>query len=303
MADTDFTRFVPGFDFLQGLVKNAGAAIPGFNQWVAPTLNPQELDKRIDELRTVQFWLEQNARMLAATIQALEVQRMTLSTLHAMNVPMADLKEVLKTAMPQPPEASPPPAPWHAERTAERAKAAEDPHPHPLPQAGEGATPGPGSESGSAWGKAAGGTSDKAASDASGKTPGQASAAEAGGTSDGAKPAGADPMQWWNALTQQFTQVAANAMKTAQTAAAATSAATAAATAHAAPPKPAARTAAKTSSGAAPKAAGKSTGATRSGGSPGSTGSTGGARAKPAAKATGAKTTSTRKPAAPRKSS
>jgi hypothetical protein len=29
----------------------------------------------------VQFWLEQNARMLATTIQALEVQRMTLSTL------------------------------------------------------------------------------------------------------------------------------------------------------------------------------------------------------------------------------
>lgn len=31
MADTDFSRFVPGFDFLQGLMKNAGAAIPGFN--------------------------------------------------------------------------------------------------------------------------------------------------------------------------------------------------------------------------------------------------------------------------------
>ena len=55
---------VPGFDFLQSLVKNAGAAMPGIGQWVAPTLDPAELEKRIDELRTVQFWLEQNARML-----------------------------------------------------------------------------------------------------------------------------------------------------------------------------------------------------------------------------------------------
>ena len=89
-------KFVPGFDFMQSLVKNAGAALPGIGQWVAPTLDPAELEKRISELRTVQFWLEQNARMLAATIQALEVQRMTLSTLKTMNVPMADLRETLK---------------------------------------------------------------------------------------------------------------------------------------------------------------------------------------------------------------
>jgi len=44
----------------------------------------------------VQYWLEQNARMLAATIQALEVQRMTLTTLKTMNVPMADLTETLR---------------------------------------------------------------------------------------------------------------------------------------------------------------------------------------------------------------
>ncbi|WP_442975530.1 PhaM family polyhydroxyalkanoate granule multifunctional regulatory protein, partial [Salmonella enterica] len=73
----DFVKLVPGFDFLQGLVQNAGAVLPNIGQWVAPTLNPEELEKRIDELRTVQFWLEQNARMLGTTIQALEVQRMT----------------------------------------------------------------------------------------------------------------------------------------------------------------------------------------------------------------------------------
>jgi hypothetical protein len=97
MSDSSgFAKLVPGFDFLQSLVKNAGAALPGIGQWVAPTLDPAELEKRIGELRTVQYWLEQNARMLAATIQALEVQRMTLSTLKTMNVQMGDLGESLK---------------------------------------------------------------------------------------------------------------------------------------------------------------------------------------------------------------
>ena len=67
----------------------------GFGQWVAPTLDPEELDKRIQELKTVQFWLEQNARLLATTIQALEVQRMTLSTLQSMNLPMTELRDAL----------------------------------------------------------------------------------------------------------------------------------------------------------------------------------------------------------------
>ena len=109
---SDLTRLVPGFDFLQGLMKNAGAALPGIGQWVAPTLNPEELDKRIEELRTVQFWLEQNAKLLATTIQALEVQRMTLSTLKSMNVPLADLREALTIKTPTPtPAPAPPPTP------------------------------------------------------------------------------------------------------------------------------------------------------------------------------------------------
>lgn len=99
-------KFVPGFDFLQGLVKNAGSTMP-FSQWVAPTLDPKELDKRIDELRTVQFWLEQNARMLGTTIQALEVQRMTLSTLQNMNVSAEALRDALKIRVPEPPAAKP----------------------------------------------------------------------------------------------------------------------------------------------------------------------------------------------------
>src|SRR5262245_40243914 len=123
MTDNAFTKFVPGFDFLQGLVKNAGSALPNIGQWVAPTLNPDELEKRIDELRTVQFWLEQNAKMLGATIQALEVQRMTLSTLRTMNVQMDDLRESLTIKRSDPPAPAPSPAPaTEAEAPAAAAK-------------------------------------------------------------------------------------------------------------------------------------------------------------------------------------
>jgi hypothetical protein len=153
MTDANaFTKLVPGFDFLQGLVKNAGSALPNIGQWVAPTLNPEELEKRIEELRTVQFWLEQNARMLGATIQALEVQRMTLSTLKTMNVQMEDLRDSLKIKVPGAP-----------------ADVAED---KPVPKV----------------------------------------AAKAKKPAPPAPPA-VDPLQWWGALTQQFTELATTAMK------------------------------------------------------------------------------------------
>ena len=169
MADaTAFAKLVPGFDFLQGLVKNAGSALPNIGQWVAPTLNPEELEKRIEELRTVQFWLEQNARMLGATIQALEVQRMTLSTLKTMNVQMDDLREAMTLRMPEP-----------------AAKAAGAPE-----------------------------AAAKKAAPAKKKAAAKAPAAKA------APAQAVDPMQWWGALTKQFTELAAGAMKDSATEAA-----------------------------------------------------------------------------------
>ena len=166
-----FSNLVPGFDFLQGLVKNAGAALPGMGQWIAPTLDPEELDKRISELRTVQYWLEQNARLLGASIQALEVQRMTLSTLKTMNVSMSDLTESLKIRMPG---AAPAASPAAAEPRSYFTPAPPAPPPAPA----------------------------------------QADAAPAAATSP---PGVIDPMQWWGALTQQFTELAANAMKDSNT--------------------------------------------------------------------------------------
>jgi hypothetical protein len=98
-----FGKFVPGFDFLQSLSRGtsqAQAAMPSLSNWVAPTMNVEELDKRIGELKAVSFWLDQNAKALAATIQALELQKMTLATLKGMNFNMADIAEAL-TLKPQ----------------------------------------------------------------------------------------------------------------------------------------------------------------------------------------------------------
>lgn len=95
---SDFGKLVPGFDFLQNLSKQAAASstsspasLPNLGGWVAPTLNVEDLDKRIQELKAVQFWLDQNAAALKATIQALELQKMTLATLKGMNFSMAEV--------------------------------------------------------------------------------------------------------------------------------------------------------------------------------------------------------------------
>jgi hypothetical protein len=175
---TDFAKMVPGLDFLQGLLKGAGAALPGMGQWVAPTLDPKELERRIEELRTVQFWLEQNARLLGTTIQALEVQRMTLATLQTMNLPLAQVRDAIQ-------------APVVAAAAAAAAPAAK-------PAAAKATS-----------GKAA---PAQAATGARRATRPAASAAARGAAAGKGSPL-VDPMQWWGALTQQFTELAAKALK------------------------------------------------------------------------------------------
>ena len=98
-SSTGFGQFVPGFDFLQNLAKSTSQAIPqmpNMANWIAPTLSVEELDKRISELKAVHFWLDQNSKALAATVQALEVQKMTLATLKGMNFNMTDVANAFK---------------------------------------------------------------------------------------------------------------------------------------------------------------------------------------------------------------
>jgi hypothetical protein len=94
-----FGKFVPGFDFLQNLAKGTTQAVPqlpNMSSWIAPSLNEEELDKRISELKAVHFWLDQNSKALGATVQALEVQKLTLATLKSMNLSMGDMANAFK---------------------------------------------------------------------------------------------------------------------------------------------------------------------------------------------------------------
>ncbi len=106
----DFGKWVPGFEFLQSLTRAGAAPSAGPAGWVAPTLSEEELDKRVQELKAVLFWLEQNSAALKATIQALEVQKMTLGALKGMNVSLQDMAQAFTVK----PAAGPAPAPESA---------------------------------------------------------------------------------------------------------------------------------------------------------------------------------------------
>jgi len=196
----NFAKLVPGFDFLQGLVKNAGSALPNIGQWVAPTLSPEELQKRIDELKTVQFWLEQNAKMLGTTIQALEVQKMTLSTLKTMNVQMTDLRDAMKVS---------PIASAGSAASAAAGSVANSFGADALMQAARNAMGGLGGAVKPAAEPAPAPEPEPAPAP---KSRPKAAAAAAEAPAVGASGV-VDPMQWWGALTKQFTQLAATAMK------------------------------------------------------------------------------------------
>ena len=195
MSDTSnnfgFGKFVPGFDFLQSLAKGASSSIPqlpNLSNWVAPTISVEELEKRIEELKAVQFWLEQNSRALSATIQALEVQKMTLATLKGMNFSMGDVANAFKL------------------KTADTVMSGVQKAADTVSGA-----------AGAVAGAAARVTGRAAAEEAPDETDAEpASAAKAQPKAKG-KAAGesavVDPMQWWGALTSQFQQIAANAMK------------------------------------------------------------------------------------------
>ena len=201
MSDADnssfagFGKLVPGFDFLQNLAKQAAGSatqnipqLPNLGNWVAPTLNVEELDKRIQELKAVQFWLDQNATALKATIQALEVQKMTLATLKGMNFNMGDVANAFRLKVADSMSGG-------AQTAADKAKTFSGLE---VPASTFGATPAE--------------AKTEAEAEPSAEKARPASAAKAATATDAA-PGVVDPMQWWGALTQQFQTIAADAMK------------------------------------------------------------------------------------------
>lgn len=181
-----FGKLIPGFEFLQQLTAGnaGGAAATGLGHWVAPTVNVEELEQRIAELKTVQFWLEQNLLALKATVQALEVQKMTLLTLRGMNLSMAEVAQAFTM-----PSAAPP---------------------APAPEGGSG-WPYPDKDAATAAPEPAEPDEPKAAAPA--KAPRRPAAAKPPVAAAPASAGVTDPLQWWGALTQQFQHIAAQALR------------------------------------------------------------------------------------------
>ncbi len=75
-----------GMDFIKNFWSNSASGVPGL---VVPTIDLQELEKRIKDLKAVEGWLDVNINMLRTTIQALEVQHSTIATIHALSDSMS----------------------------------------------------------------------------------------------------------------------------------------------------------------------------------------------------------------------
>jgi len=216
-------------DFVKSLW--GSMSVPGLT---APTLSVEELDKKINDLKAVETWLNLNMSMLRGSIQALEVQRGTIATLKSVGASLAaavnqpqssDHKSIFDTN----PYAS---AFFHHAREADKDKA-----PAPAPAAAPAAPAAP------------------------------AAAAEKPAAEEAAKSAAApmtNPAIWWNMLQDQFKQAVSTAMASESMMATAAARATdtaakfaAAATQPAAKAKPAAAATPATASAAPKKAPAK----------------------------------------------
>ena len=69
-------------EFVRGMWNQMGFSLPGM---VTPTLDVDELDKRITDMRAVEGWLKMNLNMLQMSIQGLEMQRAALAAVKAMS--------------------------------------------------------------------------------------------------------------------------------------------------------------------------------------------------------------------------
>ena len=171
---------LPGIPTPGNLASMAARVPQQLPNMFAPTLDVNELEKRIADLRAVEQWLELNAGILRTTIQSLEVQRATIATLKgisgAMLAPMLGRSEALsKLPANAPPEVALGLAAMKAEEsTAANAQAL---------------------------------TASPDAPKKSNRRASKRSDAE----SAAALAAPLNPVAWWNTLQDQFTRIAAAA--------------------------------------------------------------------------------------------
>jgi len=118
-------------EFVRNMWGNMGFSLPGM---VTPTMDVDELEKRITDMKAVEGWLKMNLNMLQMSIQGLEMQRATLMTIRHMG-------DAVRRQAEAPPEeleeaAAPNPfAAWSAWMNSQMTPAAEAPgEPEPEPE-------------------------------------------------------------------------------------------------------------------------------------------------------------------------
>ena len=127
---------IPGMNAMNDtmeFVRNMWGAmkVPGMTM---PSLSPEEINKQITDLKAVESWLQLNMNMLRSSIQALEMQSATLSTLQTMGDNFAQtMKSMTPEAEPEKQEFQSPFAQYAYPKPA----TAAEPEPEPIkpPQA------------------------------------------------------------------------------------------------------------------------------------------------------------------------
>jgi hypothetical protein len=133
MTDTlDFVKNLWGGMGLPGMNVPGMSSIPGLSSipgMVMPTLSVEEINKKITDLKAVESWLGLNMSMLRTTIQALEVQSATFSTLQS----MGETFTATMTPAARPPEQRAPAAPSSSGATDNGSRSSEKLHGAPEP--------------------------------------------------------------------------------------------------------------------------------------------------------------------------
>ena len=95
MAEQDIPK--DWFDFMQKMWNPLSFPLPGM---ITPTVNIEEIDKKIGELKSVETWLTMNTGFVQMTIKTLEMQKAALASLRAAG------EAASKPAQPEPPKGS-----------------------------------------------------------------------------------------------------------------------------------------------------------------------------------------------------
>lgn len=68
------------FEFMQKMWNPLNFPLPGM---FTPTVNPEEIEKKIAEMKTIETWLTMNVGFVQMTIKTLEMQKAALESLSA----------------------------------------------------------------------------------------------------------------------------------------------------------------------------------------------------------------------------